>query len=314
MKKLCLMVLFCMLGAPVQALPQDWPCDEVVLQKVGENEDGKGVFRGQNGEYQIEISSFDETAEHPFLYNCGNGGCWGIFKNLTTGVEEGMRFDCLLAEDKETMSCSRISGDEYLFGKVSDNEYRVELCGEYYLSLDLNQCEDEICVVRDSRGEEKGSSVRKINCAQEGDDKVRCVGENYFDKEEAYFDSIDEVAEKANLKRVKEMYKKCDSVGSDDTSIAGVHKAYQAQYKCYKDVVFYLIDTFQPRVADKIKEDFQAYLDAYEKMVYNQYTSLDPCRGSCGTIIEDYIAVDRAEMISKLADQYISAVSGYVNM
>ena len=195
MKKLCIAVLFGWSICGAYALPQDWPCDEVVLQKAGVNEDGKGIFRGADGAYQIEISSFDETAEHPFLYNCGNGGCWGMFKNLTSGVEEGMRFDCLLAEDKETMSCSRILGDEYLFGKVSDNEYRAELCGEYYLSLDLSQCEDEVCLVRDSRGEEKGSSVRKMNCVQEGDDKVRCLGQNHFDTSEAYFDSIDEETE-----------------------------------------------------------------------------------------------------------------------
>ncbi len=174
MKKLCLALVFYLFGVDVWALPQDWPCDEVVLQKAGVNEDGKGIFRGADGVYQIEISSFDETAEHPFLYNCGNSGCWGMFKNLTSGVEEGMRFDCLLAEDKKTMSCSRILGDEYLFGKVSDNEYRAELCGEYYLFLVLNECEKERCLVRDSRGEEEGNSVRKMNCLREKETYIRC--------------------------------------------------------------------------------------------------------------------------------------------
>lgn len=174
MKKICLMLVFCLFCMDVKALPQDWPCDEIVLQKAGVNEDGKGIFRGQNGEYQIEISAFDETVEHPFLYNCGNGGCWGTFKNLVTGVEEVMRFDCLLAEDKKTLSCSKISGDEYLFTKVSDNEYRAELCGEYYLFLVLNECAKGRCLVRDSRGEEEGSSVLEMNCLREKETYIRC--------------------------------------------------------------------------------------------------------------------------------------------
>lgn len=88
----------------------------------------------------------------------------------------------------------------------------------------------------------------------------------------------------------------------------------QALYKCYKNVAFQLIETFQPTVANKVKQDFQLYLDAYDKMLYNQYLSLTPCRGDCGNIIEDYIAVHRTEMIKNTVYNYVQTVAGYVNM
>lgn len=141
-------------------------------------------------------------------------------------------------------------------------------------------------------------------------------GAEYVGPDEAYFASIDEKTEKANLRRIEEMYDACSRLNSsaDIDTVEGTHIYFRAKYKCYKDVVLHLIDTFQPRVADEVKRDFTQYLEAYDKMMYNQYFSLDPCGGSCGTIIEDYIVVDRAVMLEKVAKDYISAVSGYVNM
>ena len=78
MKKLCIAVLFGWSICGAYALPQDWPCDEVVLQKAGVNEDGKGIFRGADGVYQIRnFHPLMKRQSIRFLYNCGNSGSLG---------------------------------------------------------------------------------------------------------------------------------------------------------------------------------------------------------------------------------------------
>lgn len=47
-------------------------------------------------------------------------------------------------------------------------------------------------------------------------------------------------------------------------------------------------------------------------MMHNQYFALDPCGGSCGNIIEDYIVLERANMMENVARGYILAVEGYL--
>ncbi len=151
---------------------------------------------------------------------------------------------------------------------------------------------------------------------------AEAVSINGYVSDEDYFETIDDEEEKANLKQIEEAFEACEGQNGDNITETEdwkiieeeMHKNFRNSYECYKNVVFRLIDTFQPRVADEVKKDFQAYLDAYDKMQYNQYYMQDACRGSCGTIIEDYIVVDRQIMIKNVAKNYIAAVSGYVNM
>lgn len=104
----------------------------------------------------------------------------------------------------------------------------------------------------------------------------------------------------------------CSSGEGKLDTVENVHIYYRAQYECYKKVAFRLIDTFQPVVADEVKLSFLQYLDAYERMVYNQYLSLEPCEGNCGTIIEDYIVIDRAHMMESVVRGYLLAIKGYI--
>lgn len=96
------------------ALPQDWPCEEIDLNVVGDGQEWGHKFQGNNGRYEITIPNFDESEEQPHIYNCGSGGCPGIIKNLETGKSENMRFDCLLNQQEKSLRCYRMDGGEYL--------------------------------------------------------------------------------------------------------------------------------------------------------------------------------------------------------
>lgn len=120
------------------------------------------------------------------------------------------------------------------------------------------------------------------------------------------------VSDKDKFSEIQNAYLKCSLIEAELETVKNVRISYQAQYECYKKVVFQLIDAFQPKVADEVKMSFLQYLEAYDKMIDNQYLSLEPCGGSCGTMVEDYIAIDRANMMGTVARGYILAVKGYI--
>lgn len=161
------------------ALPQDWSCDEIDLNVVADGSEWGHKFQGNNGLFEIMIDNFDET--EPYVYNCGNSGCLGTIKNLKTGEHENMRFDCLYNAQQKSLRCYRIDGDEYLLTKVSDDEYRVQLCGSYFKYLNISQCLGCKCILRDSRGAQE-SSDKEMNCNRESDDKLRCFSYDGYEK------------------------------------------------------------------------------------------------------------------------------------
>ena len=155
------------------ALPQDWPCDEINLNIIGKGNEWGHKFQGNNGKYEITIHNFDENENQPHIYNCGNSGCLGTMKNLKTGKSENMRFDCLFNTQKKLLRCYRIDGEEYLLTKVSAEKYQVHLCNNYYKFLNINQCSGCKCTLQDSRGKQKASDIQ-MNCTRESDNKLRC--------------------------------------------------------------------------------------------------------------------------------------------
>ena len=153
------------------ALPQDWSCDEIDLNIVANGSEWGHKFQGNNGLFEITIDNFD--GDKPYVYSCGNSGCWGTIKNLKTGKHEDMRFDCLYDAQQKSLRCYRIDGDEYLLTKVSDGKYQVRLCESYYKSLNISQCLGCECVLQDSRGKQAASDI-KMNCMRENDTSIRC--------------------------------------------------------------------------------------------------------------------------------------------
>lgn len=167
--------LFC---GEAQALPQDWPCDEFKLSNDGISESSLPTdepkayqFRGNNGNYEVVV--FHHHIDPEFVHaSCGNAGCRGKIKNLKTGKEEYMYFDCSYDQETKLLECYRISGDEYLFTKASDDEYRAQLCdGGYYKYFKYSECTGCTCIVKDSRP--RGSSDWDMNCIRENEN-IRC--------------------------------------------------------------------------------------------------------------------------------------------
>ena len=161
------------------ALPQDWSCDEIDLNIVANGSEWGHKFQGNNGLFEITIDNFDENK--PYVYSCGNSGCWGTIKNLKTGKYEDMRFDCLYDTQQKSLRCYRIDGDEYLLTKVSGDKYQVQLCESYYKSLNISQCLGCKCVLRDSRGKQAASDI-KMNCMRENNTSIRCFSYDGYEK------------------------------------------------------------------------------------------------------------------------------------
>ena len=156
----------------VYSLPQDWPCEEITLTKSNTSPKTENVFQGNNGIYQITIINFDDNIKYS-SYNCGNAGCLGKMTNLKTGQNETMRFDCHFDKIEKTLNCNRISGDEYILSKFSDNEYRVELCGNFYRYIYLDKCNECSCIVQDSRGNNHSTDYI-MNCTKENEQQIHC--------------------------------------------------------------------------------------------------------------------------------------------
>lgn len=163
------------------ALPQDWPCAEIDLNIVANGNEWGHKFQGNNGLFEVTINNFDETEDQPYIYNCGNSGCLGTIKNLKTGKYEAMRFDCLYNAQQKSLRCRRIDGDEYLLTKVSENKYQVQLCNNYYKSLNINQCSGCKCTLQDSRGKQAASDLM-MNCLKENANTLRCFSYNGYEK------------------------------------------------------------------------------------------------------------------------------------
>ena len=181
MKNRYLLVLFIaiFICGKANALPQDWPCDEIDLNIVAKGSEYGHKFQGNNGLFEITIDNFDE--KEPQIYNCGNSGCLGTIKNLKTGKYENMRFDCLYNTQQKSLRCYRIDGDEYLLTKVSGDKYQVQLCESYYKSLNISQCLGCECVLQDSRGKQAASDI-KMNCMRENDTSIRCFSYDGYEK------------------------------------------------------------------------------------------------------------------------------------
>lgn len=159
------------------ALPQDWSCEEIFVHKTKEIQKDdisyRNLYFGKNETVSLSIE-LEGMYEYPnAIINCGTAGCSGTMTNLQTNISENMRFDCSFTKDKDTFACHRIDNDEYLLTLSKSDKYIAEICGSYYLYINLQECQKCKCLLHDSRGEE-GSSDRQLNCYRENQSQIRC--------------------------------------------------------------------------------------------------------------------------------------------
>lgn len=159
------------------ALSQDWPCDDFVLNISGQGQQWGHTFHGQKGDYEVTIPDYDETAEQPDIYNCGNAGCSGIIKNTKTGKSTDLRFDCLWDKTQKTLTCRKIDGNEYLLTQSAPHKYTVVLCGLSNVYINSQECSKCKCILHNSE-EKNSSSDREVRCRRENENQIRCF--NYY--------------------------------------------------------------------------------------------------------------------------------------
>ena len=78
------------------ALPQDWPCFGLQVEKYDVINNNDGIFeyayRGETQGYNLNIN-LQGFSEFPTSFaNCGNSGCWGTISEKATGRTESLRF------------------------------------------------------------------------------------------------------------------------------------------------------------------------------------------------------------------------------
>ncbi len=178
--------LFC---GKVVALPQNWLCDEIMINKITElridDVSFSSLYRGKSEKYLLEMT-LNGLYDFPnSTLQCGSSGCIGKLTNLDTSESEEMRFDCRMGSTIDTLFCYRLSGDEYILSKFSNNEYRVELCDSYYKYILLDECSDCFCIVHDSRKNDTISDLF-MKCILSNEEILHCFNRDAYEWQQQY--------------------------------------------------------------------------------------------------------------------------------
>ena len=92
-------ILFCIIFCSrAYALPQDWSCFGIEVEKYKTVSDADGIFeyayKGEKDWYilNINLSGFSDFPTS--FANCSNSGCFGKIMETPTGKTEHLRFFC----------------------------------------------------------------------------------------------------------------------------------------------------------------------------------------------------------------------------
>lgn len=180
-----LAVMFC---GKAYALPQDWPCGPFILKQASilsqNNSELESEYTGIYKQYSLSVNVFWQLNPLHSEDDCGTAGCSGTITNNQTKQTENLRFFCETENNAnlKTLKCYINNNEEYLLSPYKNNEYRAELCGTYYKTVDINECGKCSCTVEDSRGSQYSA---KMNCNLENTGKLHCLTGNIYS--EKYF-------------------------------------------------------------------------------------------------------------------------------
>ena len=198
---------FCRL---VYALPQDWPCFSMEVEKYKNLEKVSNGFTAlYSGERQgyhldIELSAFFYEGKVSFA-DCGNSGRIGMIREISTGREERLPFFCEIHSMRELdkAECFVGSGEEYLFSKENDEVYTVHYCQDdprQMLRLNLSDCDNCHCVAYwYEKNVRKGIGVLDLNCQKENS-HLRCFTPTGYEAFRHFEDEKDDLKKCVGLK------------------------------------------------------------------------------------------------------------------
>ena len=177
-----LAVIFC---GKAYALPQDWSCSPFILKQASilsqNNSELESEYTGTHKQYSLSVNVFWQLNPLHSEDDCGIAGCSRTITDNQTTQTENLRFFCETenSANLKALKCYINNNEEYLLSLYKNNEYRTELCGTYYKTVDINKCEKCSCLVKDYRDPQYSA---KMNCLLENN-KLHCMtGNTYSEK------------------------------------------------------------------------------------------------------------------------------------
>ncbi|MBP3687546.1 MAG: hypothetical protein J6J35_04175 [Alphaproteobacteria bacterium] len=179
-----LTIISCFLCGKAIALPQDWPCEEFIVEKNQITEqsatDTTYLYKGQTGNYFLEIELTQDKNFPALFADCGTHGCPGTLKELTSKRQENINFFCetIIENDYNKIKCFAGGGDEYLLTKATDNIYQTKICSSensHTIQLDLSTCNQCHCILSYyDKNNIKQAGTWSMNCTRESPTQIRC--------------------------------------------------------------------------------------------------------------------------------------------
>lgn len=180
-------MLFC---SQAYALPQDWPCFSINVQKntvIEENDNNfEYAYIGETNGYTLNIN-LSGIYKFPSLFaNCGTLGCSGTITEKSTKKYENLLFFCEEYNDDYTkVKCHIAQGDEFVFDKKNEKEYTVNYCidnQQKNMKINPLNCSDCHCLAYwyDDNIKNKIAPLNLV-CKKE-QNKLHCFTNNGYEK------------------------------------------------------------------------------------------------------------------------------------
>ena len=174
-----LCVVFC---GRAYALPQDWPCFGIEVEKYKTVSDADGLFeyayKGEKDGYVLNINLSGFSDFPTSFADCGNSGCFGKITETVTGRTEHLRFFCEEYNDDYTkVTCYAGLGEEIIFDKEDDSNYVVHYCSDNTqktLRFNINNCDKCYCKMYWYDGNIKDTTGNYGMACKKEENKAHC--------------------------------------------------------------------------------------------------------------------------------------------
>ena len=179
MKNKIILILFIVLSCGrVYALPQDWPCFALKVEKYETISDNNGVFeyayKGDTKGYSLNINLSGSSKFPTSFANCGNTGCVGTITEKNTGRKEDLNFFC---DGYTKVTCYVGLGEDAVFHSTGNGNYVVNYClddKQKTLRFNLKDCDECHCKMYWYDGEVKKAIGEYSMACKKEENKARC--------------------------------------------------------------------------------------------------------------------------------------------
>ena len=137
------------------ALPQDWPCFGIEVEKYkvikAMDDNYKYSYKGEKNGYFLDIDLSGYYSFPTSFADCGTAGCFGTITEKSTGRRESLKFFCEDYNDDYTKVVCHVGfGEEVIFDGTENGNYVVHYCSDdkqKTLHLNLSDCNKCHCTM-----------------------------------------------------------------------------------------------------------------------------------------------------------------------